>query len=106
MTDDDVIKMAIKAALSFDSEEYPDIWLPYLHIGKNEIMKFAELVAAHERKKYEKDAARWQALKTVNGRVQWYRHEGDAIVANEAWSSDFGGLDQAMDAWIEKARQP
>lgn len=49
LSDDDMIRMALKSGLAFDSEEYPDIWQPYMHIGKDEIKRFAALVAAHER---------------------------------------------------------
>ena len=46
MTQDDVIKMASKAGLAFNSDEYPDIWQTYMNVGKLEIKAFANLVAA------------------------------------------------------------
>ena len=49
MTQDDVIEMASKAGLAFDSDEYPEIWQTYMNVGKQEIKAFADLVAAKER---------------------------------------------------------
>ena len=46
MTQDDVIEMASKAGLAFDSDEYPEIWQTYMNVGKQEIKAFADLVAA------------------------------------------------------------
>lgn len=46
MTQDDVIEMASKAGLAFDSDEYPEIWQTYMNVGKQEIKAFAHLVAA------------------------------------------------------------
>ena len=46
MTQDDVIEMASKAELAFDSDEYPEIWQTYMNVGKQEIKAFADLVAA------------------------------------------------------------
>jgi len=45
MTQDDVIEMASKAGLAFDSDEYPEIWQTYMNVGKQEIKAFAHLVA-------------------------------------------------------------
>jgi hypothetical protein len=44
-----VIEMAIEAGVAFDSEEYPDIWMTYMNVGRKEIEAFAELVRADER---------------------------------------------------------
>jgi hypothetical protein len=44
-----VIEMAIEAGLPFDSEEHPEIWMPYMNVGREEIERFAELVRADER---------------------------------------------------------
>lgn len=41
-----VIEMAIEAGVAFDSEEYPDIWMTYMNVGRKEIEAFAELVRA------------------------------------------------------------
>lgn len=49
MTQDDIIRMALEARLAFDSEEYPEIWQTYMNVGREEIERFAQLVAAHER---------------------------------------------------------
>ena len=44
-----VIEMALEAGVAFDSEEYPDIWMTYMNVGRKEIEAFAELVRADER---------------------------------------------------------
>jgi hypothetical protein len=49
MTQDEIIEMALKAGLAFDSEEYPEIWYTYMNVGREEIVAFAKLVAAKER---------------------------------------------------------
>ena len=49
MTQDEIIEMASKAGLAFDSDEYPEIWQTYMNVGKQEIKAFANLVAAKER---------------------------------------------------------
>ena len=41
----EIIEMAVKAGLAFDSDEYPDIWQTYMDVGQKEIMAFAKLVA-------------------------------------------------------------
>jgi hypothetical protein len=45
MTQTEIIKMATQTGVAFDSEEYPDIWQTYMHVGKEEITAFAKLVA-------------------------------------------------------------
>ena len=50
MTQDEIIRMAEEAGLAFGSDEYPDIWQTYMNVGREEIERFAALVAAHERK--------------------------------------------------------
>ena len=45
----ELIDMAEKAGVAFSSDEYPDIWSTYMHVGKEEIEAFAALVAAAER---------------------------------------------------------
>ena len=47
----EIIRMAEEAGLAFGSDEYPDIWQTYMHVGREEIKRFAALVAAHEREK-------------------------------------------------------
>jgi hypothetical protein len=55
MTRDDIIRMALEAglawpsSLAFDSDEYSDIWQTYTNVGREEIERFAALVAAEER---------------------------------------------------------
>jgi len=49
MTQDEIIEMASKAGLAFDSDEYPEIWQTYMNVGKQEIKAFAKLIAAKER---------------------------------------------------------
>ena len=51
MTKDEIIRMAREARLAFDSEEYPEIWQTYMYVGREEIERFATLVAEHERKR-------------------------------------------------------
>ena len=45
----ELIDMAEKAGVAFSSDEYPDIWSTYMHVGKEELESFAALVAAAER---------------------------------------------------------
>ncbi|CAB5222858.1 hypothetical protein UFOVP379_38 [uncultured Caudovirales phage] len=45
MTQDEIIEMASKAGLAFDSDEYPEIWQTYMNVGKQELVAFANLVA-------------------------------------------------------------
>ena len=54
MTQDEIIRMAEEAGLAFGSDEYPDIWQTYMNVGREEIERFAALVAAHEREKCAK----------------------------------------------------
>jgi len=58
-----VIEMALEAGVAFDSEEYPDIWMTYMNVGRKEIEAFAELVRADEReqidRKIEEFARKW-----------------------------------------------
>jgi len=61
MTQDDVIEMASKAGLTFDSDEYPEIWQTYMNVGKQEIETFAKLVAAKEREACAKLVDYWEA---------------------------------------------
>ena len=49
MNRDDIIRMALEAGLAFDFDEYPDIWRTYMDVGREEIERFAALVAASER---------------------------------------------------------
>ena len=49
MTSDDIIRMAQEARLAFDCDDYPDIWQTYMNVGREEIERFAALVAAAER---------------------------------------------------------
>ena len=49
MTQEDIIRMARETRLAFDSEEYPDIWQTHMNVGRDEIERFAALVAAAER---------------------------------------------------------
>ena len=62
-----VIEMAIEAGLAFDSEEYPDIWMTYMNVGRKEIEAFAELVRADEREACAKVCDDWP-----NGRDDVY----------------------------------
>ena len=48
MTSDDIIRMAQEARLAFDCDDYPDIWQTYMNVGREEIERFAALVAAAE----------------------------------------------------------
>ena len=48
----ELIDMAEKAGVAFSSDEYPDIWSTYMHVGKEEIEAFAALIAAAEREKF------------------------------------------------------
>lgn len=65
MTRDDIIRMAREAGLAFDSEEYPDIWQTYMYVGREEIERFAALVAAAEREACAQSIERWR-FRTVN----------------------------------------
>ena len=58
MTKEDIIRMAQEAGLAFDSEEYPDIWQTYMNAGREQLERFAELVAAE----YKRDAERYRKL--------------------------------------------
>jgi hypothetical protein len=50
-----VIEMAREAGVAFDSEEYPDIWMTYMNVGRKEIEAFAELIRADQEEKYKWD---------------------------------------------------
>ena len=45
MNQDEIIEMAEKTGVAFASDEYPDIWQTYMHVGKEELEAFAKLVA-------------------------------------------------------------
>jgi len=63
MTQDEIIEMASKAGLAFDSDEYPEIWQTYMNVGKQEIKAFANLVAAKEREEANAKAnASWELM--------------------------------------------
>jgi len=49
MTQDEIIELAEKSGVAFSSDEYPDIWQTYMHVGKKELEAFAKLVAEKER---------------------------------------------------------
>ena len=49
MTQEEIIEMAEKTGVAFASEEYPDIWQTYMHVGKKELKAFAKLIAEKER---------------------------------------------------------
>ena len=56
MNRDDIIQMALEAGLAFDFDDYPDIWQTYMNVGREEIERFAHLVAAAERESCAKVA--------------------------------------------------
>ena len=64
MTQDEIIEMALKAGLAFDSDEFPEIWQVYMDAGKEEIEAFANLVAAHEREACAQVAFSWNTAMT------------------------------------------
>ena len=45
MTRDEIIRMALEAGLAFPADEFPEIWQLYMDAGKDEIIRFANLVA-------------------------------------------------------------
>jgi hypothetical protein len=45
MTQDEIIEMAEQAGVAFSSDDYPDIWGVHMHVGKQELVAFAHLVA-------------------------------------------------------------
>ena len=55
-----IIEMACEAGVAFDSEEYPDIWMTYMNVGRKEIEAFANLVRADEREAIADEY--WSAL--------------------------------------------
>lgn len=42
----EIIEMAELAGVAFSSDEYPEIWQTYMHVGKKELEAFAKLVDA------------------------------------------------------------
>jgi len=46
MNNDEIIEMAEQAGVAFSSDDYPDIWGVHMHVGKQELVAFANLVAA------------------------------------------------------------
>jgi len=46
MTPDEIIEMAEEAGVAFASDDYPEIWATYMHVGKKELVAFANFVAA------------------------------------------------------------
>lgn len=67
MTQDEIIEMAEQAGVAFASDEYPDIWQTYMHVGKEELEAFAKLVAAKER----------EACAKICSELHWVWHMGD-----------------------------
>ena len=53
-------ELAEQADLAFATDSYPDIWQMYRETGKEEIERFAELVAAHEREECAKLCDNWE----------------------------------------------
>ena len=53
-----IIEMAFEAGVAFDSEEYPDIWMTYMNVGRKEIEAFAELVRAEAQAKEREACAK------------------------------------------------
>ena len=49
MTPEEIIELAEKSGVAFSSDEYPDIWQTYMHVGKKELEAFAKLIAEKER---------------------------------------------------------
>lgn len=45
MNNDEIIEMAEQAGVAFSSDDYPDIWGVHMHVGKQELVAFANLVA-------------------------------------------------------------
>ena len=64
MTRDDIIRLAKEAGLAFDSEEYPDIWQTYMYVGREEIERFAALVAAEKDNEIRRlrEALKWARI--------------------------------------------
>ena len=50
MNQDEIIEMANEAGLACNYDDYPDIWGTFMNVGREEIVAFAHLVAAKERK--------------------------------------------------------
>ena len=61
-----IIEMAFEAGVAFESEEYPDIWMTYMNVGRKEIEAFAELVRA-EAQAEEREACAKVADEYANG---------------------------------------
>jgi len=59
MNREDIIRMALEAGLAFDSEEYPEIWQTYMYVGREEIERFASLVASAAQAKEREACAKW-----------------------------------------------
>ncbi len=66
MTQDEIIEMAEKCGVAFASEEYPDIWQTYMHVGKKELKAFAKLVAEKEREACAKVCDDYDVAEDVN----------------------------------------
>ena len=91
----ELIDMAEKAGVAFSSDEYPDIWSTYMHVGKEEIEAFAALVAAAEREACAKVAGKlWQSFKDTKD-----AHERNSI--NAFMGSRFG----FVTATIQQSKQ-
>ena len=56
-----IIEMAEQAGLAYATDSYPDFWQIYMDAGKEQIERFAELVAAHEREECAKVAENFLA---------------------------------------------
>jgi hypothetical protein len=72
MTQNEIIEMASKSGLAFDSDEYPEIWQIYMNVGREEIVAFAKLVAQHERE---------ECAVLVDSWVSWNTAMTDKIAA-------------------------
>ncbi|CAB4151624.1 hypothetical protein UFOVP588_23 [uncultured Caudovirales phage] len=61
MTQDEIIEMAREAGLAYNHDDYPDIWDTFMNVGREEIVAFANLVAAKEREACAKLVDYWES---------------------------------------------
>jgi hypothetical protein len=102
MTQDEIIEMASKAGLAFDSDEYPEIWQTYMNVGKQEIKAFAYLVAAKATEEANARAnASWELMckKMVAIEREACEHDMEVLM-NALWKA-CGDDEEVVNATIE-----
>lgn len=71
----EIIEMAEKSGVAFSSDEYPEIWQTYMHVGKKELEAFAKLVAEAEKERIAKKIEQLPFGDTAQSFAIWVRND-------------------------------